>query len=492
MAKSGIEKSSLSLGNIQKHMNVFRFGLNQAASTIVNINKSLFNRKKTNENLIKKDQFNFDKNQSAEKARLAEEQVEAKNINNITKQNKPEDAIKNNPKRGFLGRMMDFVGLLVGGWLVVNWKNILNLGKSFISRIMDVVGILKKFTSDVADFFGSIFGVFHKDLDGIKDASDFSVESSSMQTGLVRMQQGLLNMQDQMNLVDGEYTKASQSISDESDQTTVVEPLKGPLFEETITSDEEATSTQNTLNPLLDLIASAESGDKGYNAIAPNDENPNLSTMTIAEAAKAVGVNGGKGAIGRYQLTKPIEQAKAAGLGPNDIFSPENQDRIALALIRKRGVTMEMIRENPTKAGNLLAKEWAGLPLLSDIDGKKRGESFYKGVGNNQARVTAEKLEAVLRMLANTPPKLGEKLSDSFGTEEFNPMDIFKKKKTNEGDLSKLNLKKQPKIVYVPDVISNKEASNNTILQGSGINIIMGGSSGLNSDDILINELAYT
>ena len=83
MAKSGIEKSSLSLGNIQKHMNVFRFGLNQAASTIANINKSLFNRKKTNKNLIKKDQFNFDKNQSAEKARLAEEQLEAKNINNI-------------------------------------------------------------------------------------------------------------------------------------------------------------------------------------------------------------------------------------------------------------------------------------------------------------------------------------------------------------------------------------------------------------------------
>ena len=175
MAKSGIEKSSLSLGNIQKHMNVFRFGLNQAASTIVNINKSLFNRKKTNENLIKKDQFNFDKNQSAEKARLAEEQLEAKNINNITKQNKPEDAIKNNPKRGFLGRMMDFVGLLVGGWLVVNWKNILNLGKSFISRIMDVVGILKKFTSGVADFFGSIFGVFHKDLDAIAELGIFGI-----------------------------------------------------------------------------------------------------------------------------------------------------------------------------------------------------------------------------------------------------------------------------------------------------------------------------
>ena len=66
--------------------------------------------------------------------------------------------------------------------------------------------------------------------------------------------------------------------------------------------------------------------------------------MTIAEAAKAIGVNGGKGAIGRYQFTKPIEQAKLAGLGPDDIFSAENQDKMALALIKKRGVTMEMIK----------------------------------------------------------------------------------------------------------------------------------------------------
>ena len=38
MASSVFEKSSLRLGNIQQHMSGFQAGLNQAASTIVNIN----------------------------------------------------------------------------------------------------------------------------------------------------------------------------------------------------------------------------------------------------------------------------------------------------------------------------------------------------------------------------------------------------------------------------------------------------------------------
>ena len=139
--------------------------------------------------------------------------------------------------------------------------------------------------------------------------------------------------------------------------------------------------------PILNVIAK---GEGGYTSIAPGDENPDLTSMTIEEASKAKGVRpnkGGTGAIGRYQLTDPIKQAQLAGLDvKTDLFSPENQDKIAIALIKARGITADMIINNPEEAGRRLAMEFAGVPVLAPVfsiyAGRtvNRGESFYKDI----------------------------------------------------------------------------------------------------------------
>ena len=114
------------------------------------------------------------------------------------------------------------------------------------------------------------------------------------------------------------------------------------------------------------MIGSAEGG---YTSIAPNDKNDNLTNMTIAEAANATGENGGRGAIGRYQLTNPIQQAVDAGLDLKRLFNEENQDLIAISLIKGRGITADMIANDPVRAASLLAMEFAGIPVLADQKG---------------------------------------------------------------------------------------------------------------------------
>jgi hypothetical protein len=156
-------------------------------------------------------------------------------------------------------------------------------------------------------------------------------------------------------------------------------------------------------SPILNLIGSAEGG---YTSIAPNDENPNLTNMTIAEANKAVGVDGGNGAIGRYQLTTPIQQAELAGLDVNtDLFSPANQDKIAIALIKARGITADMIVNNPNEAAKRLAMEFAGIPVLEDTQGYKqlvkRGQSYYRNFNGNRATITPDKVEAAFEQFKN-------------------------------------------------------------------------------------------
>ena len=130
-----------------------------------------------------------------------------------------------------------------------------------------------------------------------------------------------------------------------------------------------SSATAGQYAPILDLIGSAEGG---YTSIAPRDKNDDLTSMTIVEAANAKGEQGATGAIGRYQLTDPIEQAKAAGLDPEtDLFSPENQDKIAISLITgKRGITPDMIENDPNEAASRLAKEFAGSPVLEGEQGE--------------------------------------------------------------------------------------------------------------------------
>ena len=149
------------------------------------------------------------------------------------------------------------------------------------------------------------------------------------------------------------------------------------------------------------MIGSAEGG---YTSIAPNDKNDELTSMTIVEAANATGEQGGRGAIGRYQLTNPIEQAKAAGLNPEtDLFSPENQDKIAISLIEGRGITPDMITNDPNEAASRLAKEFAGIPVLEGekgyVQSVERGQSYYEGFSGNRATIHQNKLKKHLKSL---------------------------------------------------------------------------------------------
>jgi hypothetical protein len=87
--------------------------------------------------------------------------------------------------------------------------------------------------------------------------------------------------------------------------------------------------------PLLDLIASVESGNS-YEALNPSTTLPGATKMTISrvavEAEKIGRSKGGTGAVGRYQQLPwyLVSRARAAGLNPDkDLFSPKNQDLIA-------------------------------------------------------------------------------------------------------------------------------------------------------------------
>lgn len=142
------------------------------------------------------------------------------------------------------------------------------------------------------------------------------------------------------------------------------------------------------LAPLRDLIASAEAGPAGYDAVqygARIKPTKRPSQMTLAEIFAWIDATPGQPhAIGRYQfIPKTLARlVTAKGADPNQVFTPTFQDHLANRLIAEAGIgQLHAGTLSRTDFMNNLAKIWAGLPTSS-------GKSHYHGFAGNRATLT--------------------------------------------------------------------------------------------------------
>ena len=173
--------------------------------------------------------------------------------------------------------------------------------------------------------------------------------------------------------------------------------------------DEVASSWKS----VLDLIAKYEAVNGSYDSIYPSSTKPGLSQMTIEEAdnwQSSTASSRGSAAAGRYQFMYIKNQAAAAGIAPDEKFSPENQDKMAIHLIEgKRGITYDMMKNNPNEAMIRLGMEWASLPMPIGMQGHRgyvqAGQSYYAGDGRNAAHASIQEVRDAMRGIS---PAVGE------------------------------------------------------------------------------------
>ena len=162
---------------------------------------------------------------------------------------------------------------------------------------------------------------------------------------------------------------------------------------------------------ILDFVAGPESGGN-YNAYyAHAGSTKDLSKMSLSEIQQWMGTRGTpqSSATGRYQFMgytlfgangKP-GLVQRLGLPMDTKFTPELQDRLALQLLKDRGLDRWASgkMDDATFASNL-AQEWASLPLFQDRvvnrRAQKAGRSAYAGDGLNAAGVSIPQVQAAL------------------------------------------------------------------------------------------------
>ena len=165
---------------------------------------------------------------------------------------------------------------------------------------------------------------------------------------------------------------------------------------------------------LLDFIGKLESADnyEAYIGKSKNKDNPKLTVMSIGEIRtfqdKLILTHHESSAVGRYQIVGSTLTGlvNTLNIKLNEVFDQTMQDRLALQLLKERGIgSFRNGSKTAVQFGLSLAQEWASLPVLADTmrDGIKikRGQSYYDGVGSNSALTTPEKVEAILQTISN-------------------------------------------------------------------------------------------
>ena len=239
-----------------------------------------------------------------------------------------------------------------------------------------------------------------------------------------------------------------KTVSDNITQSYAVTPSKKPPD----TSDDDdsngggRTSSREIsgsvygsteMKALLDVLAYAEgtstnrngaTGPAGYSTWAgyqmhgPSD----LTGLTIQEVhdLQTSFINSGKvnktgsAVVGKYQFKDLLEHyAPQAGLSGGDIFSPENQDKMAIAEIQRVGITTDKLKNSGLTQSTLdtLAPIWASMPYSP-----KDGASYYGGQPSKPAseliNLYKERASFIMNKKKTSTPNLEPSDTISAGT----------------------------------------------------------------------------
>lgn len=172
------------------------------------------------------------------------------------------------------------------------------------------------------------------------------------------------------------------------------------------------------LSPMLSMIKAKEA--RGYDDVVAHlrpYKPRNLLSLTLREvnnwqyeqdrrmkAERDRNSNAGE-AVGAYQFIKETLAMIVEGsdLSWNDKFSPQIQDEMAIHLLLGRRADEYVAGTlSETEFMNLLAQEWASMPVASRVVGRRGfllrpGQSYYAGVGNNNALIRPSAVRRSIR-----------------------------------------------------------------------------------------------
>ena len=332
-----------------------------STTTVKKFQTILFNRTRVKKEIFQNKTILQNRRVENERRIQAEEELEAPDI--AVKRGGPAQLIAGSAK-GFFERILGFLGYVTAGWIINNLPTWISMGKEFIARTQQMGKILGNFIKNTTDILKNFTGLLGASLTNIIKF-DFLDTSGRVGTAFEELQLSVDNwgtgFEDAIKLITTPLTEGIASGEDA--RPTGTQNTDEGAYERTAPYSGSGGTVGGIHKKALDIIAGPESGGN-YNAMNQGtDANGNivgsgdskkvigqsLTSMTIGEVIDRQNQKkypkGGKNdkgihAAGRYQMignTLPGSM-KSAGLSEKDLFSPENQDKMGLALLKERGI----------------------------------------------------------------------------------------------------------------------------------------------------------
>ena len=160
--RNSLFRSSISINSIRRSATQFSKSLTRTSVIASQIEKTTRQRNIFNQRSISKDNEYFRKRRENIRRKQREDELESSSISGVTKK---EGNIVSRSTRGFLGRILDFFGIILIGWFVTKLPDILKAIRKIIGFINKAVRFLTNFLDGVKEFLTNIG-------DGIKAAID--------------------------------------------------------------------------------------------------------------------------------------------------------------------------------------------------------------------------------------------------------------------------------------------------------------------------------
>jgi len=151
-------RSIINLDSINKSLSGLTESVKSAQKQSQVISKNIDDRNKIKRNALSMSSKLFARRRDNQRRREKEDLLEASGVMGALKSG---GRTIQRTTKGFLGRILDFVGTVIIGWTVINLPTIIKLAEGVMKRLKKYFDALKKFVIDTQTFFtdlGSKFG----------------------------------------------------------------------------------------------------------------------------------------------------------------------------------------------------------------------------------------------------------------------------------------------------------------------------------------------
>ena len=265
--------SAINLSNINKAVTGVTETVRKSKLLIDDISEKIG---KTNERIKTKISDSakvFQRRQQAIRRKVREDLIEASGLGGALKR---ANKVVSTSTRGFLGRILDFVGTILVGWAIVNIPKIVKLAENLMKRLNKFFKIITGFTNGLTEFFNKFTAelsviassLSQIDLKGIGDQMTNIVTRlqkafKRMESNFIREVLGFSKMSDK-DLIKNFGTDVDEVVKKEVEKN-VDEQISEDIFENLPENIQEAIKLKMSLEDDLRLdeldLETVQSGD---------------------------------------------------------------------------------------------------------------------------------------------------------------------------------------------------------------------------------------